>query len=197
MCWFCILPLNWIHSLVLTVFLESFEFSLYGIMSSADSDSFASSFIMQDLRVRSLLWSTDPSLLRKKFCILRPCLIVEHNTYGGVLFGKVGSLPLLPISVLSFLSFVVEALFIQFVGLFVRKLLLYICWIHGKEWVPSSYATILNPTAPSLIFMFFLPSYKVKKLRYSCCARCLKGQMSLLMDYTLNHGTLADSSSWE
>lgn len=45
-----------------------------------------------------------------------------HSTYGEVFFGKAASLPLVPISVLYFLSFVVEAPCIQFFGLFQRKL---------------------------------------------------------------------------
>lgn len=55
----------------------------------------------------------------------------------------------------------------------------------GSEF--TSYDTILNLTAPSLIFIasHSLLSYKLKRLRYSCCARCLKGKMSLLMDYAL------------
>ena len=45
-CWFCIVQLYWIHWLVLTIFLvASLGFSTYQIISSAEKDNFASSFL--------------------------------------------------------------------------------------------------------------------------------------------------------
>ena len=113
---------------------------------------------------------------------------MDHNTYGGVFFwqGRVFALPT-HLSAVLFVLFLWRLhssnLLVFFIG---NYYCIFVGSMGGSEFT-SSYVTILNITAPSLIFIAshsLLPN-KLKRLRYSCYARCLKGKMSLLMDYAL------------
>lgn len=77
---------------------------------------------MQDLRVEVPDMDHKPPLLRKYSMLLRSLSIMYHYTWGRVFFGETMSLPLLPTLILSFMSFVVKALFFWFSGPFQRKL---------------------------------------------------------------------------
>lgn len=93
-------------------------------------------------------------------------------------------LPFLPVCILSFLSFVLKALFIQFSGLLEKKLF-HMPYLWEGMSSGSSCATILNGFSPFLIASHSLLSYKLMSLGYSWCAKFLKRKMTLLMDYAL------------